>query len=174
MISLWNFYSVIPRLLLISCHSQIAEFIYKSFMWDERLFLCFTARKLRALTISHFKLDFFIGQWTSLQEKQKNIVRFITRLCSTLFFKKRLFVLSLTENASSAYKSSTDYSNHFQRRFACVKVNFLRYLMIQNIFFRKCSTRESCTVKLQSTSSRLTLKSFQDTQNHWCMAIRSS
>ena len=55
--------------IFIGCHSQIVAFIYKSFMWDKRLFLRFTAHALRAIAISHFKLDIL---HVSKPPRQKN------------------------------------------------------------------------------------------------------
>ena len=72
MISLCNFYSYISRLLFIGCHFQIVEFIYKSFMRDERLFLCFIARDAYRTCITCVNdITFQIGYFTRSEPPHK-------------------------------------------------------------------------------------------------------
>ena len=83
---------------------------------ETKSFFNITARASRALTLTHFKLD-ILQDSEPPHKKAQNTFEFETMLCSTLL--KIMTVCSvLTENASSAHKSSSNDWNHFQKRIA--------------------------------------------------------
>ena len=140
-------------------------FIYKSFMRVERLFLRFTARASRAITISHFKLN--ILHDSEPPHKKKN--RKYCAICShvmqytvlnngylNIFNRKRQLRVSVVNRLFESFsKAHYLLSNKFYSIFNDSKR-----------MFRVCYTCKTCTAKFRSTSPRLTLTAFRNAQNH--------